>query len=55
MPLEPQAQAALSMLDGLGIKYHYYSHPAVRTMEDCAGIGADVGASHFKNLFLADR
>lgn len=42
------AKPALEKLDELGIKYYYYEHPLAKTMEDCEGIGADVGAKHFK-------
>lgn len=37
------AKPALEKLDELGIKYYYYEHPLAKTMEDCEGIGADVG------------
>ena len=40
------AKPALEKLDELGIKYYYYEHPMAKTMEDCEGIGADVGAKH---------
>mgnify|MGYP000222455351 CR=1 FL=1 len=49
------AKPALEKLDELGIKYYYYEHPLAKTMEDCEGIGADIGAQHFKNLFLCNR
>lgn len=46
---------AINKLDELGIKYYYYEHPLAKTMEDCEGIGADVGAKHFKNIYACDR
>ena len=49
------AKPALEKLDELGIKYYYYEHPLAKTMEDCEGIGADVGAKHFKNLYACDH
>lgn len=55
MPIPPAARETLALLDALGIEYRYYAHDPARTMADCEGIGADVGAQHFKNLFLADR
>lgn len=53
--LDPRALPALKRLEELDIPYTLYEHPAARTMEDCEGIGRDVGAAHFKNLFLANR
>lgn len=55
MAVHPDAAETLALLDALQIPYRYYSHSRARTMADCAGIGADVGAQHFKNLFLSDR
>ncbi len=55
MHMDPAAQATLDLLGEIGIEYRYYSHDLARTMADCEGIGADVGARHFKNLFLSDR
>ena len=49
------AKPALEKLDELGIKYYYYEHPLAKTMEDCEGIGADVGAKHFKNIYACDH
>lgn len=53
--LDERALPALKKLDELEIPYKLYMHPEARTMEDCQGIGADVGAAHFKNLFLTNR
>ena len=55
MQTEPAARETLALLGKLGIEYRYYGHEPARTMADCEGIGADVGAEHFKNLFLSDR
>ena len=55
MQTEPAARETLALLEKLGIEYRYYGHEPARTMADCEGIGADVGAEHFKNLFLSDR
>ena len=49
------AKPALEKLDELGLKYYYYEHPLAKTMEDCEGIGADVGAKHFKNIYACDH
>jgi len=46
---------AIKRLEELGIEYKYYEHPLAKTMEDCEGIGADVGAKHFKNIYVCDR
>ncbi len=53
--LDERALPALKQLEALEIPYTLYEHPPVRTMEDCEGIGSDVGAKHFKNLFLTNR
>ncbi|MBE5784922.1 MAG: prolyl-tRNA synthetase associated domain-containing protein [Clostridiales bacterium] len=55
MFVHPDAKETLAVLDSLSIPYRYYNHDLARTMADCADIGADVGARHFKNLFLTDR
>lgn len=55
MFVQPAARETLALLDTLEIEYRYYNHDLARTMADCEGIGSDVGAQHFKNLFLADR
>lgn len=55
MRIQPAAQETLALLEQLNIQYRYYSHDLARTMADCEGIGADVGAQHFKNLLLTDR
>ncbi len=55
MQIHPDAKETLAVLDSLSIPYRYYNHDLARTMADCADIGADVGARHFKNLFLTDR
>lgn len=55
MAIDERERPILELLDGLGIKYRRYEHPEARTMEDCEHIGEDVGATHFKNLFLTNR
>lgn len=54
MPDE-RALPALAKLDELHIPYTLYEHKLALTMEDCEGIGSDIGAVHFKNLFLTNR
>lgn len=54
MPDE-RALPALAKLDELHIPYKLYEHKLALTMEDCEGIGSDIGAVHFKNLFLTNR
>ena len=54
MPDE-RALPALQKLDELQIPYTLYEHELALTMEDCEGIGSDIGAEHFKNLFLTTR
>lgn len=54
MPDE-RALPALKKLDELHIPYTLYEHKLALTMEDCEGIGSDIGAVHFKNLFLTNR
>lgn len=55
MQIHPDAIETLALLDCLSIPYRYYHHDLARTMAECADIGADVGARHFKNLFLTNR
>ncbi len=55
MSVDKNEAELLELLDKMGIKYRRYEHAAARTMQDCEGIGADVGAEHFKNLFLTNR
>ncbi len=55
MELHPKEKATLELLDKLGIAYKHYDHDIALTMEACEGIGSDVGAQHFKNLFLCNR
>lgn len=52
---DQRALPALQKLDELHIPYTLYEHELALTMEDCEGIGSDIGAVHFKNLFLANR
>ncbi len=55
MATDERERPILAILDEMGISYSRYEHPAALTMQDCEGIGADVGAKHFKNLFLCNR
>ena len=52
---DERERPVLELLDEMGIQYRRYEHPCARTMHDCEGIGADIGAQHFKNLFLCNR
>ena len=49
--LDPRALPALKRLEELDIPYTLYEHPAARTMEDCEGIGRDVGRRILKICF----
>lgn len=42
-------------LDGLGVDYATYCHPAAFTMEECAAVRESIGAPVFKNLFLTNK
>ena len=53
MAIDERERPVLELLDKMGIPYRRYEHPCARTMHDCEGIGADIGAQHFKNLFCA--
>ena len=55
MAIDERERPVLELLDEMGIPYRRYEHPCARTMHDCEGIGADIGAQHFKNLFLCNR
>ena len=55
MAIDERERPVLELLDEMGIQYRCYEHPCARTMHDCEGIGADIGAQHFKNLFLCNR
>lgn len=55
MAIDERERPVLELLDEMGIPYRRYEHPCARTMQDCEGIGADIGAKHFKNLFLCNR
>ena len=53
--IHPEELPVMEALKNLDIPYTRYEHGLALTMEDCENIGADVGAQHFKNLFLANR
>lgn len=55
MAIDERERPVLGILDETGIPYTRYEHTSAKTMQDCEGIGADVGAKHFKNLFLCNR
>lgn len=55
MAIDPREEETLALLGELGITYKRYEHPCALTMNDCENIGADIGATHFKNLFLTNR
>ena len=53
--MHPEELPVIDALGSLGISYTRYEHGLALTMEDCENIGADIGAKHFKNLFLTNR
>ncbi len=55
MAIDPREMETLALLGARGVAYTRYEHAPARTMEDCENIGAEVGARHFKNLFLTNR
>lgn len=55
MAIDPRERETLALLAARGTTYTRIEHPLAHTMEDCAAIGADLGARHFKNLFLTNR
>lgn len=55
MAIDERERPVLAILDEMGIEYTRYEHISAKTMQACEGIGAPVGAQHFKNLFLCNR
>ncbi len=55
MSIHPEELPVMEALNELNIPYVRYEHGRALTMADCENIGADVGARHVKNLFLANR
>lgn len=55
MAIDPRELPTLRLLDEMGISYVRYEHALALTMHDCEDIGRDIGAHHFKNLFLCNR
>lgn len=55
MAIDPRERETLALLDARGVAYTRLEHPLAHTMEECAAIGAELGAHHFKNLFLTNR
>ena len=54
-PRTPEEQRCYDMLAQLGIAYDRVDHDTADTMEDCAAIGAVLGAAICKNLVLTPR
>ena len=48
-------EALFAQLDALGISHKTYTHRAVFTVEDSAGLKAGLPGGHTKNLFLKDK
>ncbi len=55
MDISPRERETLALLDSRGVAYTRMEHPLALTMQDCEAVGAQLGARHFKNLFLANR
>lgn len=53
--IDPKELPVYRALNELNIEYERFEHPKALTMEDCESIGSEVGAVHFKNLFLCNR
>ena len=53
--MEYKEYPILEELDAAGVGYVLIKHEALATMELCRGVGAEYGAQHCKNLFLASR
>ncbi len=55
MDLESCEIGPIEALKNAGIDFVRLTHPEASTMELCRGIGAEYGAEHCKNLFLANK
>ncbi|HWQ58416.1 MAG TPA: prolyl-tRNA synthetase associated domain-containing protein [Clostridia bacterium] len=55
MAIDPRERDTLALLESRGVPYTRIEHLRALTMEDCESVGADLGARHFKNLFLVNR
>ena len=55
MDISPRERETLALLDARGVSYARIEHPLALTMRDCEAVGAQLGARHFKNLFLVNR
>lgn len=55
MPDMPDPQRVYDALDGLGIPYDKYEHPAVFTAEAAAEHWGSIPATQVKNLFLRNK
>ncbi|MBR6006437.1 MAG: prolyl-tRNA synthetase associated domain-containing protein [Clostridia bacterium] len=53
--IDEREKQVLAALDALGIEYERLGHPPAASMEECAAIGALMGADHCKNLFLTNK
>ena len=49
------AREVFARLDAMGIEYEFIEHPAVHTIEECAGIDARLGSVTAKNYFLTTK
>jgi Ala-tRNA(Pro) deacylase len=47
--------ALYALLDKLQIRYDYYEHPAVATIDEAKKYWADIEATHCKNLFFRNH
>ena len=52
--MEKTENAALELLDSLGVEYTYAEHPAVYTIPEMEALGLDKPGTIAKNLFLRD-
>ena len=48
-------QALYNLLEELGIRFDYYEHPPVATIDEAKQYWADIEATHCKNLFLRNH
>ncbi len=53
--INPQETALYALFDAQGIEHRTVEHEAVFTVEESAGVKADMIGGHTKNLFLKDK
>lgn len=53
--VEDKEISLIEALKASGVEFVVLRHEPASTMEKCRGIGAEYGAAHCKNLFLASR